>query len=96
MVRRYDILKGDRTTSNGTVLGGDSNDRIGNREQAYERDEVWCPECLSMGQIVCDGPRLSMRGPDGREAALSDDLCVCKCHAPPRLLPSQQSSFVDV
>lgn len=96
MVRRYDILKGDKTTSDGTVLGGDSNDRVGDREQAYERDDVWCPACQSMGKIVCQGPRLSMQGPDGPEGALSDDLCVCKCDPPPRLLPSQQSSYVDV
>ncbi|AQQ37627.1 MULTISPECIES: PAAR domain-containing protein [Burkholderia] len=96
MVRRYDVLKGDKTTSNGIVLGGDSNDRIGNREQAYERDDVWCPACETTGHIVCDGPRFSMKGPDGRESALSDDLCVCKCDPHPRLLPSQYSSYVDV
>lgn len=96
MIRRYDIMKGDKTTSDGTVLGGDANDRIGDREQAYERDEVWCPTCQSMGFIVCDGPRLSMKDPNGREGALSDDLCVCKCDPPPRLLPSQRLSCVDV
>lgn len=96
MVRRYDILKGDRTTSDGTVMGGDPKDRVGDREQAYERDEVWCPECQTTGLIVCDGPRRSMTGPDGREGALSDDLCVCRCDPPPRLLPSQYSSYTDV
>ena len=96
MARRYDILKGDRTTSGGTVVSGDPNDRIGDREQAYERDDVWCPACQSMGNIVCDGPRLSMKGPDGREGALSDDICVCRCDVPPRLLPSQYASYVDV
>ncbi|MEX3985197.1 PAAR domain-containing protein [Paraburkholderia sp. EG287A] len=96
MVRRYDILKGDRTTADGTVVGGDLNDRVSEREQAYERDEVWCPECRSTGYIVCDGPRPSMTGPDGREGALSDDLCACRCDPPPRLLPSQYSSHVDV
>lgn len=96
MVRRYDILKGDRTTSDGTVTGGDPNDRIGDREQAYEQDEVWCPACRSIGRVVCDGPRLSMKGPDGREGALSDDLCVCKCNVSPRLLQSQYSSYVDI
>jgi len=96
MVRRYDILKGDKTTSGGVVLGGDSNDRVGDREQAYEHDEVECPSCEERGRIVCDGPRISMRGPDGRESALSNDLCVCKCSPAPRLLPSQNSSYVDV
>ncbi|WP_087046135.1 PAAR domain-containing protein [Caballeronia ptereochthonis] len=96
MPRRYDILKGDKTTMDGTVLGGDSLDRVGGREQAYERDEIWCPACRSIGLIVCDGTRLSMTGPDGRQGALSDDLCICACEPPPRLIPSQSSSYVDV
>jgi len=96
MTRRYDILKGDKTTADGTVEGGDPNDRIGNREQAYENDPVWCPACQSMGQIVCVGPRLSMTGPDGRQGALSDDLCVCQCTLSPTLVPSQDASYMDV
>lgn len=96
MVRRYDILKGDRTTADGTVMGLDSRDTIGHAQQAYERDEVWCPTCQSMGVIVCGGPRFPATGPDGRESALSDDLCVCKCEPSPRLLPSQSTSYVDV
>jgi uncharacterized Zn-binding protein involved in type VI secretion len=95
-VRRYDILKGDRTTAGGTVEGGDGNDRVNNREQAYEDDPVWCPACKTMGRIVCYGPRLSMKGPDGREGALSDDLCVCGCNPSPRLIPSQYASYMDV
>jgi len=95
-MRRYDALKGDSTTSSGTVEGGDANDKVGNREQAYEGDPVWCPVCGTMGSIVCVGPRLSMTGPDGRQAALSDDLCVCQCHPSPLLIPSQHASYMDV
>lgn len=95
MARRYDILKGDRTTAGGTVEGGDGNDRVRDREQAYENDPVWCPACDTMGRIVCTGPRLSMTSPDGREAALSDDLCVCHCTPSPLLLPSQYTSYMD-
>lgn len=95
MVRRFDTLKGDKTAAGGTVIGGDANDTVGGIARAYERDDVWCPACESMGLIVCDGPRLSMQGPDGREGALSDDLCVCECNPPPRLLPSQFTSYVD-
>jgi hypothetical protein len=96
MTRRYDILKGDGTTANGTVTGGDPLDRLGAREQAYERDSVWCPACQSTGRIVCVGARIAMSGPDGREAALSDDLCVCRCDPSPLLVPSQDASWVDV
>lgn len=95
-MRRYDILKGDRTTANGTVDGGDTHDKVGDREQAYENDPVWCPSCNTTGRIVCTGPRLSMKGPDGREAALSDDMCACQCNPSPRLLPSQYTSYMDV
>jgi uncharacterized Zn-binding protein involved in type VI secretion len=96
LVRRYDITKEDLTTAGGTVAGGDGSDLLAGREQAYENDAVWCPECKTMGRIVCVGPRLSMTGPDGREAALSEDLCVCRCDPSPRLIPSQHSSYVDV
>jgi len=96
MTRRYDIVKGDSTTAGGTVERGDSTDMLGNREQAYEDDPVWCSACRAMGKIVCVGPRQSMTGPDGREAALSDDLCLCHCNSSPRLLASQNTSYMDV
>jgi PAAR motif len=95
-MRRYDILKGDKTTSDGTVEGGDTTDKVGDREQAYETDPVWCPVCQTMGRIGCTGPRLSMKGSDGREGALSDDLCICQCDPSPRLIPSQYTSYMDV
>jgi hypothetical protein len=96
MIRRYDIRKGDKTTADGTVIGGDPLDRLGEREQAYEGDDVWCPACQSVGRIVCNGPRFPMKGPDRREGALGDDLCVCKCEPSPRLISSQYESYVDV
>lgn len=95
-MRRYDIVKGDTTTAGGIVQAGDGKDLIGDREQAYENDPVWCPACKAMGKIVCDGPRISTTGPDGRQAALSDDLCVCQCPTPPRLVASQTVSYIEV
>lgn len=95
MAQRYDILTDDLTTADGIVKSGNSKDRVGHREQAYEGDPVWCPVCKSIGRIVCTGPRLPMKGPDGREAALSDDLCLCLCHPSPRLVASQTSSYTD-
>ncbi|WP_454738534.1 PAAR domain-containing protein [Cupriavidus necator] len=96
MIRRCDITEGNLTTVGGVVVGGDGSDLLGGRKQAYENDPIWCPACKTMGRIVCAGPRLSMRGPDGREDALSDDLCVCRCDPSPRLIPAQHSSYVDV
>lgn len=95
-MRRYDIVKGDTTTVGGIVQAGDSTDRIGEREQAYEHDPVWCPVCKTIGKIRCTGARISTTGPDGRQSALSDDLCICLCPEPPKLVASQSTSFVDV
>ena len=95
-MRRYDIVKGDTTTAGGLVQSGDGTDLIGEREQAYENDPVWCPACKTMGKIVCDGPRLSATGPAGRQAALNDDLCVCLCPTAPRLVASQSVSYIEV
>ncbi|KWH26757.1 PAAR domain-containing protein [Burkholderia multivorans] len=95
-MRRYDIVKGDTTTVGGVVQGGDGSDVIGEREQAYEHDPVWCPVCKTVGKIGCSGQRISTTGPDGREAALSDDLCLCACPTPPKLVASQSVSYVDV
>lgn len=94
-MRRYDIVKGDKTTVGGVVQGGDHHDRLGTREQAYENDPILCPACKSAGVIKCEGARISMTGPDGRQAALSDDLCVCLCAPHPRLVSSQTTSYVD-
>ncbi|MBM2768413.1 PAAR domain-containing protein [Burkholderia anthina] len=95
-MKRYDILKGDTTTAGGLIEGGNANDLIGAREQAYEGDPVSCPACQTVGTIACDGPRIRTSGPDGRQAALSDDLCVCQCSPAPRLIASQVSSFIEV
>ncbi|MCA8494969.1 PAAR domain-containing protein [Burkholderia arboris] len=95
-MKRFDIVKGDTTTAGGVVQGGDSGDLLNGREQAYENDPVMCPACGSVGVIKCDGPRHSMTGPDGRQAALSDDLCICKCVPPPKLIASQLTSYTEV
>ncbi|QPS46294.1 PAAR domain-containing protein [Burkholderia humptydooensis] len=95
-MRRHDIVKGDLTTVGGIVQGGDGGDLLNGREQAYEHDPVLCPACKTIGKIACDGPRISSTGPDGRQAALSDDLCICLCSPPPKLVASQSTSYIEV
>ena len=58
---------------------------------AFEGDAVSCPACHSTGEILCDGPRWPKAGPDGRQTALSDDLCLCRCNPLPRLIASQST-----
>lgn len=87
---RYMILDGDHTTVAGTVRATATPFELGGRHIAHEGDDVICPACKTVGKIQCVGPRQPMTGPDGRPVALSDDLCICKCAPPPKLVPSQQ------
>lgn len=91
MVTRYYIHKGDRTTAGGTVTGGMDSISGHGVPVAHEGDEVRCPACNSTGKILCDGPRWPITGPDGRQTALSDDLCLCHCNPLPKLIASQQN-----
>ena len=92
---RYLILNGDKTTANGTVVAKPTTIQFEGRDVAHEDDDVQCPACNTTGKIKCDGPRQVMTAPDGRHAALSRDLCICKCNPPPKLVASQQSMSVE-
>jgi uncharacterized Zn-binding protein involved in type VI secretion len=92
MTIRHDIRDGDTTTAKGRVIASVHHDMIDGRATAYEGDPVWCPACGTTGKIVCMGERLPERGPDGRQAALSGDGCLCQCRPSPLLLPSQYRS----
>lgn len=90
-MKRYHITVGAKTTADGTVRTGNGGCRIDGMAQSVEGDEVYCPACESTGVIVCDGPRQVDRI-NGRNAALDDDLCHCKCDPPPRLITNQTRS----
>ncbi|WP_341319566.1 PAAR domain-containing protein [Paraburkholderia sp. IMGN_8] len=63
------------------------------RSIAYEGDPVVCPACNTTGYIVCVGDRVSSRGVNGRQEALSYDWCMCKCEKEPLLIASQNRSM---
>lgn len=88
MVTRYHITAGASTTAGGKVMSGSASRSINGARIACVGDPVSCPGCHSTGLIEPDGPRLSDRF-DGRQMALSDDLCRCKCNPPPRLVANQ-------
>lgn len=54
----------------------------------YEGDPVYCNACKSWGATKCVPPYRPSTGPDGRQANLDGDLCLCKCPTPPRLKAS--------
>lgn len=95
MRKRYLITLGATTTANGKVTSASSMRRIGGVAVALEGDKVHCPACGKDGVIRLDGPRLKERW-NGKLVALEDDLCVCGCHTPPKLVAIQHTVWQDV
>jgi uncharacterized Zn-binding protein involved in type VI secretion len=91
MTIRFHITVDANTTSGGKVISATSNRSINGAKVAYAGNQVSCPKCNSTGVIQPDGPRNS-DVLNGRQIALSDDLCLCKCNPPPRLVASQTFS----
>jgi uncharacterized Zn-binding protein involved in type VI secretion len=91
MTIRYHITLGASTTAGGKVMTATSLRSINGAKVAYAGDSVHCPKCSSEGVIEPDGPRISDIF-NGRQVALSDDLCRCKCNPPPRLVANQAIS----
>ena len=89
-LERAFIRDGDTTTSRGTVQAhpqrwpvtcGDDG-----RHACFEGDPVVCPACKRTGVTKCVAPFRPHTGPDGRQANLDGDLCLCRCPVPPRLV----------
>ena len=91
MPKRRHIFVGDKTTAGGTVAAGQCTLRWNGQPLAFEGDWIECPRCNSTGLIQCTGTRISMKGHDGRQAALEGDLCLCQCRPQPVLVASQGS-----
>ena len=92
MLKRYYITLGATTTAGGTVTSASAMASMDGARIALEGDKVACPACNSEGVIQPDGARLIDLLIDdfgGRLFALSDDLCICGCSPPPRLVSSQ-------
>jgi uncharacterized Zn-binding protein involved in type VI secretion len=87
-MRRYTITLGAPTTSGGKVISASSNGQIDGAPIALEGDLVTCPVCKTAGKIICVGPRIPETW-RGKNVALENDLCNCRCAVSPRLLPRQ-------
>lgn len=94
MMRHY-IRQGDQTTAGGVVTEGLANFNMYGGPSAYHGAAVACPSCKSVGKISCIGPRRPFTLPNGQQIALENDLCICKCKVPPRLLASQSAAYMS-
>lgn len=87
-MKRYTITLGASTSAGGKVTSASSNGSINGARIALEDDVIFCPACKSQGKIKCIGPRIPEVW-SGKNVALENDLCVCGCPSPPRLIPNQ-------
>ncbi len=68
---------------------------IHQRAAAYDGAQISCPACKSTGKISCVGPRRPFGLSNGKQIAMENDLCICKCSVPPKLIASQTFSGMD-
>lgn len=87
MSRRF-IRKGDKTDRNGVVVAGIDGSLFQGQPLAYLGAHVQCPACATEGVIVSAGSPRTMTVM-GKQVALENDLCQCKCEPLPKLVASQ-------
>ncbi|MBN3823974.1 PAAR domain-containing protein [Burkholderia sp. Ac-20384] len=93
-MRRSYLKIGDKSSVGGIVIDGIPGMTHGGTELTFLGAKVQCPACQSLGIITARGPRWpgSMMG---KERALENDLCVCKCSPPPVMIASQSEIFEE-
>ncbi len=91
-MHRYHITLGASTSAGGKVISATSCCSIDGVIVALEGDAIFCPACKSPGKIKIFGPRIPESW-NGKQVALQDDLCLCKCASPPRLIANQRHKY---
>ncbi|WP_019450332.1 PAAR domain-containing protein [Cupriavidus sp. BIS7] len=89
---RCNLVKGDKSATGGQALEGIALCTIKGKEMAFLGAEVYCPACKTTGEIVGVGPR-HPNNLMGKQQALEDDICVCRCNPPPVMIASQREVF---
>ena len=87
MTRKF-IRKGDKTDRSGIVMDGITQSLFQGEPLAYLGASVQCPACGTQGIVISDGSPRTMTVM-GKQVALENDLCQCKCDPLPKLLASQ-------
>lgn len=94
MSRKF-ILKDDTTDRNGVVLDGIKGSSFDGRPLAYLGAPVMCHTCNFEGIIISDGSPHTINVM-GKQVALENDLCQCKCQPLPKLVASQTMGSLSV
>ncbi|MGF6572559.1 Zn-binding Pro-Ala-Ala-Arg (PAAR) domain-containing protein, incolved in TypeVI secretion [Paraburkholderia fungorum] len=95
-MHRKMIVQGDKTTKNGVVTTGDPTMTCGGKPLAFVGAEVSCPACNSTGKIANVMPYMPMTFCGGKQVALEDDICLCKCDPAPKLIASQSDMVMTM
>lgn len=93
IVSRRFIRKGDKTDRNGVLQDGIENSSFQGQLLAYLGGRVQCPACGTEGVIISDGSPRTMTA-RGKQVALENDLCQCKCEPLPKLIASQAFGYI--
>lgn len=94
-MKRYHITLGASTTTGGKVISASSACSINGIKVAVEGEQVSCPACKATGTIRIFGARIPESW-NGKQVALQDDLCVCRCSSPPRLVANQNLKYQNL
>ncbi|RKT26453.1 putative Zn-binding protein involved in type VI secretion [Paraburkholderia sp. RAU2J] len=93
-MKRYFIVLGDKTTAGGVVIQGEESCTNHGKPLAYHGAQVYCHACKTTGYI-CNIPPYRPMVLRGKQVALENDICLCKCEPPPRLIASQNTSSMS-
>ncbi|WP_423370235.1 PAAR domain-containing protein [Burkholderia sp. LMG 32019] len=93
-MRRHFIRIDDKTTAGGTVIQGENSFKHHGKAVAYDGAEIYCNACKSVGRIANVQPYRTMLLM-GKQIALENDICICKCAPPPRLIASQSTGSMS-
>ena len=93
-MRRALIKLGDKTTAGGTVIEGEPASKHHGTPLSYHGASIYCPACKQTGKACNVAPMRPMRFM-GKQALLENDICLCGCQPPPRLIASQSSMHVS-
>ena len=87
-------MLGDKTTAGGVVIQGDESWRNHGKPLAYHGAQIYCHACKTTGYI-CNVPPYPPMTAMGKQVALENDICICKCNPPPRLIASQNNASMS-